>query len=550
MKQYFEILELQPGATPDEVKKAYRDLAKVWHPDRFKGDSARLKVKAAEKLAEINEAYEKIKAYQARQKARKQANEHRSSSQSGYRPFSPPPKTSGNGHMYSGYARPTAGRQQPPRPRGSIYSQPNTYRKQKTSSSPHTRAATPRTRKNQSSSYKSHRTSESTYRSTQAPSRSLTRKYHPATVQYGPYGRNYGYTYHKRRRTKNPIAIYLVVVALLAVTVAAAYIYIKKSEEQAQPTLAEYPLSAAPNQPAIQAEAAGSSDLEDESVTTEEATAPSAANASAPRSNSTRRTAALAPPGMFTLGSSKKSVIQAQGEPDQVRTGFYRYGFSTVSFEKDAVIGWNESAETPLKVQLSPRKRYDIEFFTVGSSQDEVLSVQGTPDHYRDRGREFRYGESRITFENGRVISWHQHPNYPLRVRLLPRVATNAEYFTFNSTRDEVLSVQGTPDHFSENTFHYGYAIVKFENNRVIEWNQTPNHPLKIKLEPSVPTSSKFFTIGSTRDEVIAAQGTPDQYSERMFKYGYSTVSFDNDRVVSWNQSAASPLNGRSDIGS
>ncbi len=75
MKQYFEILELQPGATPDEVKTAYRDLAKVWHPDRFKSDSPRLKSKAAEKLAEINEAYEKIRAYQARQKSRKQSGE-------------------------------------------------------------------------------------------------------------------------------------------------------------------------------------------------------------------------------------------------------------------------------------------------------------------------------------------------------------------------------------------------------------------------------------------------------------------------------------------
>ena len=98
MKQYFEILELQPGATPDEVKRAYRDLAKVWHPDRFKGDSPRLKSKAAEKLAEINDAYEKIKAYQARQKARKQASDsQQTSTTTGYRPYSNRPTTPGNG---------------------------------------------------------------------------------------------------------------------------------------------------------------------------------------------------------------------------------------------------------------------------------------------------------------------------------------------------------------------------------------------------------------------------------------------------------------------
>lgn len=35
MKRYYEILELEPGASPEEVKRAYRDLVKVWHPDRF-----------------------------------------------------------------------------------------------------------------------------------------------------------------------------------------------------------------------------------------------------------------------------------------------------------------------------------------------------------------------------------------------------------------------------------------------------------------------------------------------------------------------------------
>jgi hypothetical protein len=176
-----------------------------------------------------------------------------------------------------------------------------------------------------------------------------------------------------------------------------------------------------------------------------------------------------------------------------------------------------------------------------------VIAVQGTPDHYRDRGRELGYGESRVTFERGRVVSWHQNINSPLKAKLLPSVPSNAEYFTLHSTRDDVLSVQDTPDYFGENTFHYGYSTVKFEDNRVVGWNRTPSYPLSINLSPSVPTSSKFFTLGSTRNEVIAAQGTPDQYSERMFKYGYSTITFENDRVVSWNQSAVSPLNARSD---
>jgi DnaJ domain len=51
-----EVLALRPGATRVQIKEAYRDLVKVWHPDRF-GSDARLRVKAEEKLQRINEAY-------------------------------------------------------------------------------------------------------------------------------------------------------------------------------------------------------------------------------------------------------------------------------------------------------------------------------------------------------------------------------------------------------------------------------------------------------------------------------------------------------------
>ncbi len=56
-----EILGLKPGATREEVDTAYRDLAKVWHPDRFSGNP-RLQKKAEEKIKEINAAYEYIKS--------------------------------------------------------------------------------------------------------------------------------------------------------------------------------------------------------------------------------------------------------------------------------------------------------------------------------------------------------------------------------------------------------------------------------------------------------------------------------------------------------
>ncbi len=63
IKRAYRILGLPPGASSDEVKGAYRDLAQVWHPDRF-GHSDRLQQKAQRNLTRINEAFQVLKDYQ------------------------------------------------------------------------------------------------------------------------------------------------------------------------------------------------------------------------------------------------------------------------------------------------------------------------------------------------------------------------------------------------------------------------------------------------------------------------------------------------------
>jgi len=57
LSKAYELLGVKPGVSSGELKAAHRDLAKVWHPDRFVHDP-RLQDKAQEKLKEINEAYE------------------------------------------------------------------------------------------------------------------------------------------------------------------------------------------------------------------------------------------------------------------------------------------------------------------------------------------------------------------------------------------------------------------------------------------------------------------------------------------------------------
>ncbi len=57
LSRAYELLGVKPGVSVRELKAAHRDLAKVWHPDRFQHDP-RLQEKAQEKLKEINEAYD------------------------------------------------------------------------------------------------------------------------------------------------------------------------------------------------------------------------------------------------------------------------------------------------------------------------------------------------------------------------------------------------------------------------------------------------------------------------------------------------------------
>ncbi|WP_242046526.1 J domain-containing protein [Cylindrospermum sp. FACHB-282] len=58
----YKILGLKPGASGEEVKQAYRQMAKIWHPDSILEPEKKLK--AEEKIKEINQAYEKLKFYQ------------------------------------------------------------------------------------------------------------------------------------------------------------------------------------------------------------------------------------------------------------------------------------------------------------------------------------------------------------------------------------------------------------------------------------------------------------------------------------------------------
>lgn len=52
MRRYYEILGIRPGASRDEIRQAYRNLAKIYHPDRNPSEEAK------HKFIQIQNAYE------------------------------------------------------------------------------------------------------------------------------------------------------------------------------------------------------------------------------------------------------------------------------------------------------------------------------------------------------------------------------------------------------------------------------------------------------------------------------------------------------------
>ena len=58
MTNPYEVLGVSPSATDEDIKKAYRELAKKYHPDNY-ADSP-LADLAEQKMKEVNEAYDEI----------------------------------------------------------------------------------------------------------------------------------------------------------------------------------------------------------------------------------------------------------------------------------------------------------------------------------------------------------------------------------------------------------------------------------------------------------------------------------------------------------
>ncbi len=181
---------------------------------------------------------------------------------------------------------------------------------------------------------------------------------------------------------------------------------------------------------------------------------------------------------------------------------------------------------------LHPQPEAPKAFFTLGSTASEVLSIQGDPS--RVQGQIWTYGLSEIQFRNGRVSRFDNFDG-SLRVRMQPEVSEDREIpanITIGSSEEEVLLVQGTPTRVEDNRWFYGFAELVFKNGRVAEYDNYFGR-LKMSILPSIHSEppGHFFTIGSTPDEVLDAQGTPTSIHGNRWSFDFAIVSFRDGKV-------------------
>jgi hypothetical protein len=134
-------------------------------------------------------------------------------------------------------------------------------------------------------------------------------------------------------------------------------------------------------------------------------------------------------------------------------------------------------------------------------------------------------------------------------VKAPPASRTIHSYITVGSTKDEVIALQGPPTEASDDKLVYGKSELYLKDDAVIGWRIDPDaSTMRVKLWPSSPVDTEpgYFAVGSTRDFVLAVQGTPTAFSQDKFEYGRSVVYFQNNRVASWkNDPASIPLRVR-----
>jgi outer membrane protein assembly factor BamE (lipoprotein component of BamABCDE complex) len=240
----------------------------------------------------------------------------------------------------------------------------------------------------------------------------------------------------------------------------------------------------------------------------------------------------------------------------------WSYRTARVEFQNGKVSAWRNSPFAKLNVELVPKNSDMVsaararDDYTLGSTRDEVLAVEGTPDTLdKDHEETWWFGTSRIEFSEGKVSSWRDSPGgRTLKIHLSPhptpaaQAASQRGSYGGNATKDEVLAVEGTPttlDRGYGETWWYGASRIEFHDGRIADYRNSPGgRQLKLQLGadtrqsdegPGQPTATVDGFMASIikamekgADDVCAcstlacAQHVADEAGKRGFAAGYA----------------------------
>lgn len=154
-----------------------------------------------------------------------------------------------------------------------------------------------------------------------------------------------------------------------------------------------------------------------------------------------------------------------------------RYLYEWSSEDDRPAASTRDSGVTPPAPRLRESPR-DSRGISTGSTLGEVYAIQGVPT--MTQGDIWYYGNSQIRFAQGKVISWKEHPDDPLRIIRHQSTPSHGTTFDVGSTKDDVRAIQGTPVRETDTVWDYAPSRVYFSHNRVIHWEESPVQPLRV----------------------------------------------------------------------
>jgi hypothetical protein len=119
---------------------------------------------------------------------------------------------------------------------------------------------------------------------------------------------------------------------------------------------------------------------------------------------------------------------------------------------------------------------------------------------------------------------------------VMDRAGTLLDAIELGDSRARVRAIQGEPDEISDTLYRYGSSVVYFRYGRVSAWrNRVPRLRVRDWSASVLPTLDRF-ELGSSRADVVRAQGLPATFDATSYTYGSSVVSFERGQVSGWSE--------------